>query len=357
MAIPTTTLRLENGTQLEGVEASGLVLRPQSDGTLRACMDQIVMRGVRLRSPAGEASVAKITLTDAELSLAGAVSSSSFDLRGLGARQVDLEGVELVPAPAAATASPGHLRLDPIGAMQGMLQVCIRDALWVVDAEITLPITGGRLDFNRVTVEHIGPDSSMGIGPNSIYVDAPNFGRTDLYRFRVAQVPGARHERRGGFNERVTDRGSLDLQAFAEAMLAAGPSGAPGGIAGPDVEAMLDRTKMSGELRLGDGVVGSERGQLVLAGQAEGKNRISLSAAVLGQRLVLRMPAASASRAAFELFGMVGSTGPVSATLEAHVTGLGARTTDTEPVSITVLHLCARQLVLGTLAEPVSPAS
>ena len=34
--------------------------------------------------------------------------------------------------------------------------------------------------FNRVTVEHVGPDSSMGLSPMGLYVDAPN-GRNYLY--------------------------------------------------------------------------------------------------------------------------------------------------------------------------------
>jgi hypothetical protein len=293
--------------------------------------------------------VATMTLAGAVLGLARAASASSFELRGLSAKQADLEGIDIAPAPegAASLAPVGDVRLDPVGAMQGSLQVFIRDALWVVDAEITIPISGGRLDFNRVTVEHIGPDSSMGISQNSVHVDAPNFGRTDLFRFSVAQVAGARFEQRAGFGGRITDRGSLDLQAFAQAVVGAGPSQPPGSIAGGEVKAMLDRTKLSGELRLGDGVVGMGRAQVVLAGQASGKNRIGLSAAVLGQRLVLRMPAVSASGASFELFGKAGTTGPVSATLEAHVTGLGAGPRSAQPLAITVLHLTVRELALG----------
>jgi len=209
-----------------------------------------------------------------------------------------------------------------------------------------VPIAGGRLDFNRVVVEHVGPNSSLGIAPSGLYADAPNMGRIELFRFTAPPVPGVRYEqRRRGLGARVSDRGSLELQPFVQALL--GAAGTLGHAVATDVPAMLDRTKVSGELRLGDGALGMGRHQLVLAGQAEGCNRISMSAAVLGQRLVARMPGLSASRSTFELLGLAGTTGRVSATLELHITGL-----DRQPVragiAATVHSMTVRDVRLGS---------
>lgn len=219
-----------------------------------------------------------------------------------------------------------------------------------------MPIADGAIDFDRVVVEHFGPNSAMGVGRDGVYVDAPNGARTPLFRFSAPEFAGVEHETRSGFGARVSDRGRLDLRAFAEAWLAAGTDQPLGQPASREVERMLDRTKLSGELRLGDGVLGSQRQHLLLSGHAEGKNRLSVSAAVLGHRLVLRLPALCASGAVFELLGQRGSAGPVSATLEAHATGLSgpagqpAARTDAG-VSVSVHHLTLRQVVLGEVAK------
>ena len=88
-----------------------------------------------------------------------------------------------------------------------------------VTRDVTIPVSGGRIDFNRATVEHIGPDSSMGVSRMGVYVDAPN-GRTYVYLLSATHVPGAAFERRGGLlSSRVSDRGSIDLQPCAECFL------------------------------------------------------------------------------------------------------------------------------------------
>jgi hypothetical protein len=315
---------LDGGTQLKTLEASGLALQRGPDGSLLARVEGLVIRHARVHTAVGVASVSKITLAGAVVRIAAASSQPSFEVLGLSADEVHLEGVELAPARERSSRLPaaGGWRLEPIAGLQGSLQVSIRDALWVVDAEITLPIADGRLDFDRVVVEHFGPNSAMGIGRNSLYVDAPTRVRTDLFVFTAPAIPGVDYEQRGGFGSRVTDRGSLNLAVFVEALLGAAEDAPVGKPAGRDVQVMLDRTKLSGELRLHDGAMGTDRQHLVLAGQSLGKNRISLSAAVLGHRLVARMPALAASRAVFELFGQTGTTGPVAATIEVHATGL-----------------------------------
>jgi hypothetical protein len=87
---------------------------------------------------------------------------------------------------------------------------------------------------------------------------------------------------------------------------------------------MLGRTKLTGELQLADGVMGSEHDHLVLDGRADGRNGIALDAAVLGQRLVLHWPELSASHAQFGALGRSGLTGPIRGALDVHLTDAGS---------------------------------
>ena len=72
----------------------------------------------------------------------------------------------------------------------GALNAEITDAHLLFDAQVRVPIARGVVDFNRATVEHVGPDSRMGVSRMGIYVDAPN-GRSYLYQFPSAPVAGA----------------------------------------------------------------------------------------------------------------------------------------------------------------------
>lgn len=336
--------------QLKDLEGSGWRLRTLPDGSLRGESDRVVLHSVQLQLPPGHGVAARVTLLNAALRVGAPASQPSFQLLGLQAGEVLVEGAELALAPGFKPGghAAGGWRLDAFDHLDGRLRLFIRDAAWVVDADVAMHVTGGRLDFDEVVVEHVGPNSSMGIGRNSIYIDAPNLGRTDLFRFSAASVPGAVYETRGG--SRVTDRGSIDLKEFLEAMLEAPADQAIGGVAGREVEVMLDRTKLDGELRLGDGALGTERHHVELAGQAEGRNRISLTAAVLGQRLVVRLPELCASGARFELFGRSGRSGALSASIELHATGLSrssAQRTHDAGIAATVHKLSLRDVVLG----------
>lgn len=316
-------IRAATASPHHDMELSGVSLHVQSGGMLRVALDRLQCRHLRLQSDAGAASVAKLTLVGAAFTIAPSAVDRSWRLQTLGADELQLEGVDIavsVAAPGTRAAPAGAWRLDALGGLDGMLQAFITDAAWVVDAEVGVPVAGGRIDFDRIVVEHIGPNSSMGISRNSIHVDSPNLGRKDLLVFTVPQVPGATVETRGGNGRRVTARGSLELQPFMQALL--GGRAPIMRAAGPDVEGTLDRTRLNGELRPGDGALGTERQHVVLEGRSLGKNRIALAAAVVGQRLVLRVPQFLASGAVFDVLGQRARTDQIAAKLELHITGL-----------------------------------
>lgn len=336
--------------QLKDLEGSGWRLRVLPDGSLRGESDRVLIRSAQLQLPLGHAVAARVTLLNAAIRVGASASQPSFELLGLQAGEVLVEGAELALAPGFNPGghAAGGWRLDALDRLEGTLRMFIRDAAWVVDADVAMRVTGGQLDFDEVVVEHVGPNSAMGIGRNSVYIDTPNMGRTDLFRFSAPTVPGATFETRGG--TRVTDRGRIDLKEFLEAVLEAPADHKIGGVAGREVEVMLDRTKLDGELRLGDGAIGTDRHHAELAGQAEGRNRIALTAAVLGQRLVVRIPELAASGSRFELFGRTGRSGPLAASIELHATGLSrssAQRTADAGIAATVHKLSLRDVVLG----------
>lgn len=335
------------GISSKDLVAAGIVLEPGADGSLRARADTLTLHKLRLRLDFATVVIPQLVITRAALRFGAGAAQPSFELLGLRADEIHLEGAEILLDHRPGGMAPGDWRFDALDRMDGKLRVFIRDAAWVVDADISIPVTAGRLDFDHVVVEHLGPNSSMGIGRNSIYIDAPNQVRTDLFRFRTPTVPGAVFETRGaGFpGTRVTDRGSIDLKAFVEAILESPADQPVGGIAGRDVQVMLDRTKLDGELHLGDGPIGTAQHHAVLAGQAQGRNRIALTAAVLGQRLVVRIPELAAQAVRFALFGQPGRAGAMAAHVELQLTGLSG--TAPPGIAATVSRLSLRDVEFG----------
>jgi hypothetical protein len=256
-----------------------------------------------------EASIAKLELVDA----IGTMSSLRAGHAHLHGVEITLQNFDAALANSASLLpKPATWRLEPIDGLAGRIEALITDAHWALDADVTVPIEHGRIDFNRVTVEHIGPDSSMGLSPMGLYVDAPN-GRTYLYLLSASHVPGAHFERRGGslFGARVGDRGALELRPLIEGLLSGMTLGSPA----HDAQDQLDRTRLSGTLQLGDGALGADPNEITLAGRAQGRNRITLTAEVVGREVTARLPEFSASGARLEAFGKRVTCGAITAAL------------------------------------------
>ena len=246
--------------------------------------------------------------------------------------------VATAASPPKSGGAPGHWRLEPLAALDGTLHADIVDAAWIFDADVTIPIASGRVDFNRATVEHIGPDSSMGISRMGVYVDAPN-GRTYLFLLTATHVPGVRFERRSGglLPGWSGDRGAVDLRPLLECVL----TGMPLGTLATGVRDMVSRTSVRGELRLGDGVVGDDRHRIVLTGRDQGRNHLAVSLTRSDSGSVLRMPALSAGELRWESSGMVVSAGTLSATLSVRIGDALAE----RAVSVSIVELTLRDVV------------
>lgn len=201
--------------------------------------------------------------------------------------------------PAATPAGPaaaGAWSLAPLATADGTLRAEIVDAHLVFDAQVTVPIRQGQVDFNTATVEHVGPDSRMGVSRLGLYVDAPN-GRSYLYQFPSAPVAGVQYERRGALpGPWNTERGSLALQPFAEALLRQA-RGAQGAGFTEQSRLLFDRTAVSGELQLGDGRFAAPGVQAELAGRAEGRNALRVHSEAVGRGLAVDLAALSVRNA------------------------------------------------------------
>jgi len=203
---------------------------------------------------------------------------------------------------APATAAADAWCLEPLGTAEGTVRGRITDAHLLFDADVTVPIRQGEIDFNDATVQHVGPDSRMGVSRLGLYVDAPN-GRSYLYQFASAPLAGVEFERRGALlSPWVSERGKLHLKAFAETMLRQLGGGLRQGLT-EQARLLLGRTALSGEVRLGDGRFAVPGLQVHLDGHAEGRNALALRSEALGQGLGVELASLSARDAAADFRG------------------------------------------------------
>lgn len=180
----------------------------------------------------------------------------------------------------------------PLATADGTIRGEITDAHLLFDAEVTVPIRHGEIDFNDATVEHVGPDSRMGVSRLGLYVDAPN-GRSYLYQFASAPLVGVEFERRGALlSPWVSERGKLRLQSFVEALLRQADGGQSRGLT-QQARLLLGRTALSGDVQLGDGLFAVPGMQAHTEGRADGRNAIGLHSEAVGSGLTLEMASLS----------------------------------------------------------------
>lgn len=289
----------------------GLSLRPANEGALEVAVQRITVAALRVAS--GPLMLELEHLAVHQVTALVRIEAGRPRLQALEAAGAELSGMKVQapltpPRPAAGepyalhardrTAATGDVTsrqpagapwcLGPLGGANGTIRAEIIDAHLLFDADATVPIREGRIDFNAATVEHVGPDSRMGVSRLGLYVDAPN-GRSYLYQFPSAPVAGVEFERRGAMLAPwVTDRGKLRLQPFGEGLLRQ-CEGAKGAGFTEQARLLFDRTALSGEVRLADGrfVVPGLQGEM--AGSAEGRNAIRLHSQAVGRGVTVEL--------------------------------------------------------------------
>jgi hypothetical protein len=300
----------------------GLALSPRPGGALELAARRFEAASLRIASGPLVLEVARLALHK----LVGEVRTEGGTprLTSLGADHAELSGVKIqgplvlslppgiaphaahargaASAHATGHASAGAWSLGPLAGVDGTVRAEIVDAHLLFDADVTVPIRQGRIDFNAATVEHVGPDSRMGASRLGIYVDAPN-GRSYLYQFSSAPAAGVEYERGGALlGPRVSDRGHLRLQEFAEGLLRQGAAGHGLGLT-DQARLLFDRTALSGDVQLGDGSFAAPGVQAEVVGRAEGRNRVRLHSQAVGRGLTVEMASLSARDAVLNLGG------------------------------------------------------
>lgn len=212
------------------------------------------------------------------------------------AATAELSGVK-IEGPLAFSQQPkGDWSLGPLAAADGTIGAEIVDAHLLFDANVTVPIRHGQIDFNKATVEHIGPDSRMGVSRLGLYVDAAN-GRSYLYQFPSTPVAGVTYERRGAMpGPWGTDRGLLQLQEFVEGLLRQGPGGHGPGFT-EQARLLLGRTALGGNVQLGEGRFAAPGVQADLAGRAQGRNAVRVHSKAVGTGITVEMASLSVRHA------------------------------------------------------------
>jgi hypothetical protein len=196
----------------------------------------------------------------------------------------------------AGQATASSWCLGPLAAADGTLRAEILDAHLLFDADVKVMVRQGLIDFNDATVEHVGPDSRMGVSRLGLYVDAPN-GRSYLYQFSSAPVSGVEYERRGALlGPWVTDRGTLRLQAFGEGLLRQARGIQTLGFT-EQARVLFDRTALSGDVQLGDGRLAAPGVQADMVGRATGHNLVRLHSEAVGRALTVEMASLSVRHA------------------------------------------------------------
>jgi hypothetical protein len=200
-----------------------------------------------------------------------------------------------------APQGPGAWRIAPLATADGTIRAEILDAHLMFDAQVTVRVRQGEVDFNDATVEHVGPDSRMGVSRLGVYVDAPN-GRSYLCQFPSAPVAGVEYEERGALLGRVTSRGKLRLDAFAPGLLRQARGGHGLGFT-DQARLLLHRAAVTGELQLGDGQVTAPGLQADLVGRAEHRNLVRLHSEAVGRGITVQVPSLSIGPAVFGMEG------------------------------------------------------
>jgi hypothetical protein len=261
-------------------------------------LNQVV---ARIRTEGGRPRLWALEAASAELAGLKVQAPFSLPRPGSGPQAAQPQAsASAIGGTTAGTGAAAGWSLGPLAAADGQIRAEIVDAHLLFDADVTVPIRQGGVDFNQATVEHVGPDSRMGVSRLGLYVDAAN-GRSYLYQFATAPVAGVEYERRSALpGPWGTDRGKLRLQPFLESVLRQPPSGPNLGVT-EQARLLFDRTAVSGEVQLSDGRFAAPGVQAELVGRADGRNAVRLHSGAVGRGLTLEMNALSVRNAVLSL--------------------------------------------------------
>lgn len=298
-----------------------LTLTAQPDGHATLAAAAIEMQGVRATMAGARIDIQRMMLEDVRAEVAPIAGAPA--ITSLVARHVVVEHLQaaLARGSVAAGDASQSLQLDALRTLDGLLHAYVTDALWFADADVAVPIKEGTVDFNAIVIENIGPNSLMGVSSAGIHVSGPaGQVRVPLVTF-PSPPPGVSFGTDGGFPFARGDRGRIDLLPFLHALLESPPGQPPARLADAKLSSALARTRVKGEVQLGDGALARGGQRIELAGRADGKNRCTLDSSSVAQRMTIGVPQFAAAAASLALPGRALRVAALSARVEAHVLG------------------------------------
>ncbi|MDM0070648.1 hypothetical protein [Variovorax sp. J31P207] len=369
-------LGASGGLERDRLSLEGVSWAPGIGGAAEIGIARLEATSAMLRRGPHEIRVGRVTVQGLRCTLESA--DGRLRLGVLTAERIEITGLELsgplqmpsqlepiadslrqagatapAPEPSAGATLPAWF-LGPLAAAEGSIRGHIEDAQLLFDAEVTIPIRAGRVDFRDATVEHVGPDSRMGVSRMGIYVDAPN-GRSYVYQFAAAPVSGVEFERRGiPLGPFVSDRGRIDLQPFAETLLSAAAPRAGQGLT-EQARTLLGRTSLEGEIRLGDGSVAMPGVRAQLQRASAGDNTVRLRSPKMAASLDLELASLALREAYASFAGLQGQCGTIAGRLRASLQASGAESRF--ELEIASLELLGLRIEAAPLARGASPAS
>ncbi|MBC5782344.1 hypothetical protein H8N03_05265 [Ramlibacter sp. USB13] len=334
------------GDAANRVTFEGLSSRFTDDGALGIAIRKVEAASLRIASGPLVVEVGQLALH--QVALLVRVEGGRPRIERVEAASAELSGVKVdgplpdAAARAAVQADPCAWTLAPLAAAEGTLRAEIVDAHLLFDANVKVPIRHGGVDFNEASVEHVGPDSRMGVSRMGVYVDAPN-GRSYLYQFPSTPVAGVEYERRGALLGpwAVTQRGKLQLQPFLEGLLRQGRGHGTAGLTDP-ARQLFDRTSVSGHVQLGDGHLTLPGVEAEMGGSSEGRNTVRLHSKAVGRELTVEIAGLSVRNVVARVGALKGRCREVAGdvTLRVFVEGTQLRLAVTVPaLKLSALHL------------------
>lgn len=324
--LPPAALRIP-GVELtcESLTSRGLAITTQPDGHCTLAAQGVVAAGVHAITAHARIDIAQVTLDDVRAEIVprdGAPVLASFAAQRIA---VDRLQAALARGAVAGAATPEALRLDALATLDGLVHAFVTNALWIVDADVSVPIRQGAIDFNAVEIEHVGPNSLLGVSEAGIHVSGPaGQVRMPVVVFGPSPPPGVSAGTERGFPFARGNRGRIDLLPFLQALLEAPAGESLARPADPNMRGALERTRIKGEVQLGNGTLARGEQRVDLTGREAGKNRCLLDSPSLAQRLVIGIPQFAASAAAFALPGREVRAAMLEAVVEAHLLGRDA---------------------------------
>ncbi|HKA20519.1 MAG TPA: hypothetical protein VKN18_19700 [Blastocatellia bacterium] len=318
------------------IDLTGLDFTQLPDGTMYVDFDELAAKSLQIKQIGGPTvDITTAKLKTAGIAMQGETTDRAFEILGATFDELELQGIKVTievdrNAPSSGGKPTDLWNLEALNSLEGDLKLYFTDAKYYVDADVNCPIRAGVVDFNKVDLEHLGPNSAMGISPRGIYVDGLSsiVFRNYIYErdnikdatFEVIEIiePSGPDDTGSYY---IPDRGSLNLKGFLEQMIN-DPKAASG--KAPERLEELNRMNLRGELTIDDKSLGTGKHGVTLHGKSAGKNKIKIDAAKLGENLLIEIPEFEASKGKFEAGGKKGETGQITAKIKINVTGLGS---------------------------------